>query len=163
MGKKRGVTLIELVIALTISVGIMGILVVTYVAGSRIFNAEMDRSASFLEANKAVNALRSDLRSCLELTNASSASISFWAEDLNSNGTKEAGEIYAYSWNGTPGSPLIRTVSGNNTMVAKNIHNLLFTYNSGSLSSITQVDIKIVAGTSVNIATFESSIKLRNI
>lgn len=163
MRTKKGITLIELSIALALSVGIMGILVLAYVAGSRLFNSEMDRSAAFLEANKAISSLRGDLRSCIELTSATATSISFWADDLNSNGTKEAGEIYAYSWDGTPGSPLIRTISGSGTMMAKDIKYFLLTYNSGSLASTTQVDIKVTAGTGENAATFESSVKLRNI
>ncbi len=163
MKQKKGATLIELIIAMAISVGIMGVLVMTYVVGTGIFNSEMDRSSAFMEANKAVNALRGDLRSCLELTGATSTSISFWADDLNSNGTKEANEIYAYSWNGTAGNPLMKTISGNSTMVAKNLNELLLTYNSASLTSITQVDIKITTGTADNVSTLESSVKLRNI
>ncbi|MFA5103774.1 MAG: type II secretion system protein [Candidatus Margulisiibacteriota bacterium] len=163
MKAKKGITLIELIIAMAISVAILAVLVMAYVAGSKLFNSEMSRSAAFLEANKAVSTLRSDLRSCLELTSANATGISFWADDLNSNGTREANEIYSYSWNGTAGSPLTRTISGSSTMIAKDIKNFLLTYNSGTLASITQVDIKVTAGTAENAATFESSVKLRNL
>lgn len=163
MMTRKGVTLIELIIAMTISVAILGVLVTAYVAGNKLFNSEMNRSASFLEATKAVNTLRMDLRSCLEVTSATATGISFWADDLNSNGTREAGETYAYAWNGTPGSSLTRTVSGNSTMIAKNIRSFLLTYNSGTLASITQVTIKVTAGNGQDAATLESTVKLRNI
>jgi len=163
MKNRMSVTLIELIIAMAISVFILGVLVASYIAGTSIFNSEMDRSAAFLEANKGISVLRIDLRNCLELTSAASASISFWAQDANSNGSKEAGEIFMYSWNGTPGSPLIKTVSGANTMVAKNISSFNLTYDSASLASIKQVNIKIASSSGRDVATLESSVKLRNL
>jgi Tfp pilus assembly protein PilW len=163
MRSKRAVTLIELSIALILSVGILGVLVIAYVTGTRLFNAEMGRSSSYMEANKALNSLRTDLRSCLALTSASATGISFWAEDFNANSSMEANEIFSYSWNGTPGSPLIRTISGSSTMMAKDIQSLALTYDNASLASITEVSIKVAAGTAGNIATLESSVKLRNI
>jgi len=163
MKSKKAVTLIELIIAMAISVFILGVLVASYIAGTSIFNSEMDRSAAFLEANKGISTLRIDLRNCLELTSAASTSISFWAQDANSNGSKEAAEIFTYSWNGTPGSSLIKTVSGTNTMVAKNISNFNLTYDSASLASIRQVNIKIASSSGKDIATLESSVKLRNL
>ncbi len=163
MRNRKSVTLIELSIALVLSVGILGVLVMAYVTGTRLFTSEMGTSSAFLEANKAMNSLRTDLRSCLALTNATSTSISFWADDLNTNSSMEANEIYHYSWNGTPGSPLLRTAAGSSVMMAKDIRLFSLTYDSGSLASITQVHIKIAAGTGNNIATLESSVKLRNI
>lgn len=163
MQNKRGITLIELSISLVISVGILSVLVLVYVTGTRIFNAEMGRSSAYIEANKAMNTLRKDLRSCLSVTGASPTGISFWAEDLNANTSMEAGEIYSYSWDGTQGSPLIRIISGSSTMIARDIREFSLTFDSATTSLITQVNIRIAAGSGDNIATMESSVKLRNI
>lgn len=161
--RKSGLTVIELLIALGITVFVMGVLIVAYVASTRIFNEEISKSSALLEANKAVNNLRKDLRSCLQIISASSTSISFWAEDLNSNGTREAGEIYSYSWSGTVGDPLIKTSLGYSYAIARSIRLFSLTYNTTETSAITKVDIKVIAGSTTNLATVETAVKLRNI
>jgi len=163
MKNKNAITILELLITLMITTLVMGLLVVVFIAGSNVYNEEISESLALSEANKAINSLKNDLRSCLEITSASSNSITFWAEDFNNNGTKEASELFSYSWSGVANDPLIKTENGQSYMVAKNLKNFQLTYNSPILSSITQVNILAVAGNSGQLATFETSVKLRNI
>jgi len=161
MGRK-GFTLIELIAVIAVLVLVTGVLVTMFLAGSDIFSSEKDISDIMLEGNRAMETMSDEIRSSRQVLTAQDTSCSFWLEDLNNNGTMEAGETVAYSWDGTAGGDLIRTAAGVSSVLSKYVDGCSFTYDSGTLSLITTVTLSLSLSSGSREKTFGSTIRIRN-
>ncbi len=155
--------MIELIIALSITVLVMGVLVYSYIAVVDVFRGEVDTSGIEIESSRAMEIMSKEMRGLNEIQSATGTSITFWGKDLNTNGTKEANEIITYSWDGTPKGELLRTVSGQQHPIARNVNAFEITYDSVLLPSIKKIDIKVVTGSGDQLSTKESTVTPRNL
>ena len=116
----KGLTLIELVLAMAISFVILYVVVVAYLASIRTFTQEISRSDIFWDGYRGLGTITEELRDSLEITTSEAESISFWWKDLNTNGSMEANEVVSYALSGqnltrsigSDSQPLVKNVSG---------------------------------------------------
>lgn len=161
--KRKGITIFELSLAMLVTSMVVIVLVAAYIAGSSVFNSEMNTSDSLLEANKGLGMMTRDLRNCYEIMSAGPAQITFWFDDLNQNESREAEEIVTYSWNGTVDGNITRSVTPDTYSITKHVRELVLTYDSATLADIRQVNIKLTVGVGDSTTTLESSVRPRNI
>ncbi|MFC1540528.1 PilW family protein [Candidatus Margulisiibacteriota bacterium] len=114
----KGLTLIELVLAITLSLVALMVVAVSYSVGVRSFTSEMSRSDIFHDGQRALDNITEELRESLGVTVAGSDNIRFWWKDLNENTTLEADEVVEYSLSG---QTLIRTLGSTPEPVARNV------------------------------------------
>lgn len=157
----KGITIIELLVAIGILAIIMATIISAYSVGSKLFTSEMAKSDIYHEANKAIKQIGNDLRNCRQITSAESTRITFWI-DSNGNGSLEANEMITYAWNGIEGANLVRTQPDNFTIV-KNVNNFSLTYNSPSGEEISVITISLFLKRDKEASTLESSVYLRNL
>ena len=155
--------MIELIIALSITVFVMVVLVYSYVAAVDVFRGEMDTTDIEIESSRAMEIMSREIRELNEIHSAAGSSVTFWGKDLNMNGTQEANEIITYSWDGTPGGDLVRTAASAQKPIARHVNSFAVTYDSPTVSSVKKIDIKIVTGSGDRLSTKESSITPRNL
>lgn len=161
--KNTGVTLIELLIAISISFFVIITIIVLYIGGIKIFGTELNISNIHIESKRAMNLMGNEIKDCLEIETALPTSFSFWWKDLNSNSSKEANEIVSYSWDGVDGGNLTRTISANSEIISKYVDNFNLTYNNQTISLIRTVNIKLTNLLNDEISTLESTVKIRNL
>ena len=162
MGQK-GTTMIELIIALSITVLVMWVLVYSYLAVMDVFGSEVSKTDIEIEGSRAMSIVSKEIRELNEIQSGSATAITFWGRDLNGNGTKEAGEIITYSWDGTPGGSLVRTVAGAGKPIARLVWDFSITYDNPSPALAKQLSIKIVNASGDRFSTKESTIAPRNL
>ncbi|MFC1568258.1 PilW family protein [Candidatus Margulisiibacteriota bacterium] len=114
----KGLTLIELVLAITLSLVALMVVAVSYSVSVRSFTSEMSRSDIFQDGQRALETITEELRESLGVTAAGSDNIRFWWKDLNENTTLEADEVVEYSLSG---QTLIRTLGSTPEPVARNV------------------------------------------
>ncbi|MFC1560203.1 type II secretion system protein J [Candidatus Margulisiibacteriota bacterium] len=159
--KSRGVTLLELIVAMAVLSIAIAAVFYGYVAVANIFTEEMAETDILIEINRPLEQMTKELRGALEIVSSSSNNIIFWHKDLNDNSTREVAETISYSWDGTPGGDLIKTVSAESFIVGKGIQDFALTYTVTQGATLIDVNIVISSGTSTG--TLESSIKCRNL
>jgi len=120
-----GLTLIELVLAMAISVTILFVVAVAYVTSIRTFTQEMSRSDIFWDGYRGLDTITEELRDSLYIIASEPDTISFWWKDLNANGSIEANEVVSYSLSG---QNLIRSVGGNDLPLVQNVAGFDLTY-----------------------------------
>ena len=160
---KKALTLIELLMVMLMLFLVMGTLITAFLAGASVFNTELNMTDVMIEANRGMDLASRELRNSLEITSATSTSISFWGEDINSNGTKESAEVISYAWDGTANGELVRTAGGTPSAISRNVNGFELSYNSPSVSSIDEVTIKLTIARGAEYATLESTVKPRNL
>lgn len=161
--KNLGVTLIELLIAISISFFVVITIIVLYIGSMKIFGTELNISNLQIESKRAMNLMSNEIKDCLEVESASPASFSFWWKDLNSNSSKEASEIVSYSWDGLTQGNLTRTISGSSEIISKYVDNFNLIYNSQVIALIRTVKITLTNSINNKISTLESTAKIRNL
>ena len=162
MLNNKGFSLIEMYMTIVILALVMGVLVYGYLAGQTVFNGEKNISDAFIESTRTVESMSNEIKGGLRALTAQTTLFSFWRGDLNGNGSSEADEITTYSWDGTSGGNLLRTVSGVSTIVSRNVANLNFSYDSGTVSDIKAVTIALTSSLGGRAVTIESSAGMRN-
>jgi len=161
--KQKGTTMIELIIALSITVFVMVVLVYSYIAVIDVFRGEMDTTDIEIESSRAMEIMVREIRELNTIQSAASSSITFWGKDLNLNGTADTGEIITYSWDGTAGGNILRTVAGAQKPIARHVNSFVITYDNPAVALIRKVDIKVVTGNGNRLSTKDSSITPRNL
>ncbi|MFH1347990.1 MAG: prepilin-type N-terminal cleavage/methylation domain-containing protein [Candidatus Margulisiibacteriota bacterium] len=156
-GARQGVTLIELVLAMAISLVALLIVVLGYNIGTKTFTQETSRSDFFWEGSRGVQTVTEELRGCLELTSADSDSISFWWEDLNDNSTMEANEVVDYS---VSNQILVRTQGTETKPLVHNVISFDLTYDD--LADPELITVTLTMLKEGNMVTLESKANLRN-
>lgn len=157
----RGVTLLELVIAMSVLSIAMVVLFYAFTVSMNIFSSELSEADSSMSINTSLERMTKELRGALEIVSPGSTSISFWYKDLNGNGTREANETLVYSWTAGTQETLYRTTSAGSYILAYNVKSLQFTYDNPSAPKV--VNIRITVKKGGNISTLESSVKSRNL
>lgn len=157
MGKNNGFTLIELIISMAVLT--FGILIVFYAFTSsmRLFSDELTESDVSLETHRAIERMSRELRNSKEIVSSSGTSISFWYQDTNNNGTREAAETVTYTWTGGTVEGITRTIGATSVRLANDIYGLSITYNSPLIT------IVVTGKKGSSIGTLESSVKSRNL
>jgi type II secretory pathway pseudopilin PulG len=159
--KSSGFTLIEAIISLTILTVVMGVIVYTYLAATRLLSSEFEDSDVTYQMNKAMDRMSGELRSARQITSASSTSITFWYNDNNNNNTREATETASYSWTGGTVEAIFRTVVASTERIANNISNLTLSYDN--VLDIGRITISITGHKNSTVSTIESSVNCRNL
>lgn len=161
--KQKGTTMIELIIALSITVFVMVVLVYSYLAVVDVFRGEMDTTDIEIESSRAMEVMSREMRELNQIQAAASSSITFWGKDLNMNGTQETNEIITYSWDGIAGGDLVRTTNGVQKPIARHVNSFVISYDNPTVALIKKIDLKIVTGSGDRLSTKESSITPRNL
>ena len=161
--KQKGTTMIELIIALSITVFVMIVLVYSYLAVVDVFGGEMDTSNIEIESSRAMEIMSREIRQLNQIQAASSNFITFWGKDLDMDGSSEANEIITYSLNGSSDMSLLRTVAGAQKPIALHVKSFVLTYDNPTISLIKTVSIKIVTGSGDRLSTKESTVTPRNL
>ena len=161
MEKKKGFTLLELMIAMGIISFIMAGVFMAFGIALKLFADEMTRTDIFIEADRGMSRMVRELREAKEITAASSREITFWFADLNDNDTKEAAEIATYRWSGSPEASLNRIASNETFPLSYGVFNFALTYDNPA--DVKLINIALTVGKGETRATLESSVRPRNL
>jgi len=159
--KLKAFTLLEIIISMGIILIAMGALFMAFSVALRMFVDESNRTDVFIEADRGISGMTKELISAREIISSGSREITFWAEDYNDDGTREASEVVAFTWSGSSESALYRQAGGVSVPIAYGVRNMAFTYDDPS--SPTFVKIYLLVTKLGIFSTIESSVKLRNI
>ena len=106
-GKRRGFSLIELLIVLALVCLLLAGIWSVYNSGIMVFASQEGRSAIKAEAGRLFYNIAPELRQAVSLSSAQENSLSF-AWDTDANGVEET---IQYVWSGTQGEPLNRVLT----------------------------------------------------
>jgi prepilin-type N-terminal cleavage/methylation domain-containing protein len=161
MKRSKGFTLLELMISMAVlSLAIAAVFYI-YVETTKIFTDELTDSDMNFQTGKAMDRMSRELQQALKITSKSSTGITFWYQDTNNNGTREAGETVTYSWVGGTTEAIYRTVVSTTERIANNINKLDLSYDNAA--SPEMVTISITGRINSTVSTIESSVKFRNL
>lgn len=155
--------MIELVTVIAILVLVVSLLVTIYLAGADIFGTEKNLSDIAIEGDRAMKTMVDEIRNGREVTVADNRQFTFWMQDADNDTVIDSSETVSYSWDGTSGGNLLRAVAGVPFILSKYVNDLNFTYDSGTLSSIRSVNIRLTNSIGTDVHTLESTVRLRNL
>jgi len=139
---RRGLTLIELLIAALLVSVLLGAVWIVYNTGFRVFYGQWTRSGIKGEAGNLLINMSSQLRQAASVTESLTRSVTFTA-DLDSDGLDET---VRYIWSGTAGDSLNRVFTDPPPVVSppvttmsvlSSVKNIIFTYYDASNNSTT--------------------------
>ena len=159
----KGFTLLELMMAMAMLSIAIAVIFYAFSASMRVFTSELSDADASLEMHRAIERMTNELRGSLEIISANGTGITFWYDDLNNDGTREANETVQYSWTGTSEGYINRTVQTSTQEIANGIKSFSLTYNDPSPSNIRVVNIYITVQKDSTVSTLESGVKLRNL
>lgn len=154
---KKGFTLIEMIIVVSISAVLIALIISAYVTGSNLFQQEASRADIWQEGNHSLEIMSKEIMKSRQITSAESARITLWPEDLNTNNTIEANEIIAYY---RQSGNLIRASSTDTMILTGHATSLNFTYNQPANPSLVFISLTLSDGQ--RLSTFETRARLRN-
>jgi prepilin-type N-terminal cleavage/methylation domain-containing protein len=163
MKLSKGFTLLELIIAMGVLTFAMALIIYAFTQSMRIFTAELYEGDTAAEIQRSLDRMTKELRNALEIVSTSETSVTFWYQDLNNNGTREANETVTYSWTGTSEGYLKRIVQTASIEVATGVKSFSLTYNNPTPANIRLINIYITVQKGSNLSTLESSVKSRNL
>jgi len=158
MKRRKGFTLLEAILSIGMISLAMAVIFMAFYVGLNIFLAEMSSSEVYLECNKGIESIAKRLRGATEILNSGAQNISFYMPLAEGGATREA---VAYSWNGTPGDPLLISVDGDVRTLSNNVHDFELAYDNPS--DIKMVTIRLMVSIDEETSTLESSVRLRNL
>jgi len=159
--KNKGFTLLEAIIAMSVLMLAIAVVFYGYISVAKIFTEEMADTDIMIETTRPIEQMTKELRNSLQIISSTSHSVTFWHSDTNDNGTMEAGETISYSWAGTPGGDLIKTVSSDAFIVANSVRDFTLTYTTSLGATLINCSITVSKGGKTS--TAEASIKCRNL
>ncbi len=130
LNAENGLTLLELIIATVLVSVLLGAIGMVYKTGFSVFYAQEGRSGIKADAGRFMAYVSNELRLTPSLTSAQAANITF-SLDSDDNGVDET---VSYSWNGTQGAPLQKTITSTVpafslfSQVINSVGNLSFSY-----------------------------------
>jgi len=153
----KGVTLIELAIALTVMLMLISLVISVFISSTRVYNLQLGGTDVTWEGQNAIETMVKEIRECYEVTSAEANAITFWWKDLNDNSTREAAETVSFS---LAGPSLVRAIGSSSGNLSNNVASLNFTYDSPVDPKF--VTITLTLASQGESTTFESSARLRN-
>jgi|GEM_PF-1072769 len=153
---RRGITLVELVIAMAISLALLLVLYAAYFAGVRSFNQEMNRFDIFWDAYRGLDDITNRIRNCDNLISAEAENIHLWLDE-NADGSMEASELISYFLSG---NKLMRTRGEESRPIVDNVETFMLEYDSPSYPTLVTVTLTMNKGGSR--ATLEGKADIRN-
>lgn len=122
--KRRGHTLMEVLISTVIVSIVLGAVVSTMVIAARAVDDQPSRAVS--QAGDAANDVTTDLSLAQGVTERSANAVTISVPDRDGDGQAET---IRYSWSGTPGDPLLREYNGGAArVVASDVHKFNLSY-----------------------------------
>jgi prepilin-type N-terminal cleavage/methylation domain-containing protein len=159
--RKKGFTIIELLISMAMLLTLLMVIFMVYNVGNKMMISENSRTDLMIEGSRAVDSLTKELREARTITTSEARSITFW-RDLNGNSTMEANEIIKFSWSGTSGDRLKRTVlSTQESTLSNYVQNFQLTYDNPSNIKLITMTLRVGQGTET--MSFEASVRPRNL
>lgn len=169
---KSAITLIELLIVVALISFLVGAIGSIFYAGSRIFYNQWSRTGIKGEVSRAFLSLSQELRQSTSVVTATATTLSFTLDSDNDG----VNETLQYSWSGTAGNPLNRTVvlpaPSYTTPAVSTVQSLAFSYYDGSnnllglpvtVSQVKRVDMNITVADRDETFTLNTTQKLRNL
>ncbi|MEE8638508.1 MAG: hypothetical protein V3T21_05645 [Candidatus Margulisiibacteriota bacterium] len=153
---RPGITLIELVFSMALSLVILLVVVLAYLVGIRSFTQEMSRFDIFWDAHQGLGTITGDIRECDDVISAQAGSIEIWL-DLNGDTTMEANEVVGYALSG---QNLIRTIGSESKPVVHNIVGFDLEYDNPAYPTLVTVTLTMLK--EGNLATLESKADIRS-
>ncbi len=153
---RRGITLVELVIAMAISLAILFVLYAAYFAGVRSFNQEMNRFDLFWDAYRGLDDITDRIRNCDDVISTEADSINLWL-DSDHNGNMEAAELIGYSLSG---NKLMRTMGSESRPIVDNVEAFMLEYDNPGYPTLITVTLTVIKDE--NRATLEGKADIRN-
>jgi hypothetical protein len=152
---RQGITLLELVLAMAISLAILAVIMVAYFAGVRTFTQEMSRFDIFWDAHKALDAVTDDIRNCDDVISSEADSINLWC-DLDADTTMEANEYVSFYLSD---QKLMRTLSGESRLVVDNVESFVLEYDDDAYPTL--VTVTLTMNKAGHRATLEGKANIR--
>ena len=162
MNNKKGLSLIELLIAMSLLALLVTLIIGIYLVGMNVFSSESKRSDLRQNAFTSMHIIVENLRESKAITSASNTSVTAWV-DNDWDDIQDSGEIYTFSWTGTIGDPLVMSISGDSQNILEGVQNFNLAYDSGVVASIRHITITIETLQNEETITLKSSVKPRNI
>lgn len=153
MNNRRGVTLIELVLTMSISIVLFGGIASAILMASHALPNENDAFVAITNSALISEQISSELHSAITVTERTPTAITFTTADRNQDGNPET---IRYYWSGVPGDPLTRQY---NAFPAKIVTSAVFYFNLNydiDISSKLVTHETIVYGPNQLLASFES-------
>ncbi len=162
MSNRKGVTLIELIIALFIATNLFLIVFLVYDVGFKLFQQGEKRSELRSDVGRAISLFVKDVRLASGFTVANENSVTFWS-DYNGDEEESAGESITYSFSGVSGEALIKTDANGDYVVLDEVVEFTLSYDSILVDSVHLVSFVLEAAKDFETFKIESSVKARNI
>ena len=122
--KRIGLTLTELLIVIVLFTVVLNITFWVFLIVLKEVTNHRDRLFFREEASYALDLMTRDLHEAREITSAKNESITFWWQDTDGDGLRDANELVTFSWSGTPGEALKR----GDVVLAGSVETLTFSY-----------------------------------
>jgi len=118
--RRRGYTLMEIVISIAIVTVIMGAMVSTMLIARRGMQISAVGTESVSAASGVVQQMTAELSLATSITEQTASALTFTVPDRNDDGQDET---IRYSWSGTAGDPLTRQYNGGSVAtIAQDVH-----------------------------------------
>ncbi|MBU0672466.1 MAG: hypothetical protein KJ732_05515 [Candidatus Margulisbacteria bacterium] len=153
----KGFTILEFVLATSLSLMVIGVVVSAYIVSMRVFNQQISQSDIFWDGHRAVETMTKEIRECLEVTSAEASTITFWWKDLDGSTTRDANETVSYA---LANQNLRRTIGSTSRGIANNVTSLSFAYNTNPNPSL--VTVTVTLSRQGETTTVESKARIRN-
>jgi type II secretory pathway component PulJ len=167
-GSERGLTLLELMIALFMVAALTTTLWLVYNANFFAFYNQSKRTDIKGETGRALASMSWELRQAASLTTATATNLIF-TFDTDGNGTDDSVQV---TWAGASGNPLNRVSGGLTTALINSVSSLAFSYYDSSkallsfpvtLSQVKSVAINLTSVGGDESFTLRSQVSLRDL
>jgi len=159
---RKGVTLIELIIALTIMSIVSMAVFMFFDVGYRVFDRTHYRAEVRIDLSKAISRMELSLHRASGITSATNHSLVYWIDE-NGNNVEDSGESMNIVFSGVSGEALVFSDSNGDTLLIDQVLDLTLTYDSVLVNSIRLVGISIRAVRGNEIITVRTKVRPRNI
>jgi hypothetical protein len=150
-------TLVELVLALSLSFSIITLVVTAYLVGLRVFQEKVANLETFQEGSRGMEWFIRDIRQSRQVISAEAQSVSLWLMDADSDQIMDPDELVTY---GRQGDKLMRSTLADSQLIAAQITSLAFSYSP--LVNPTLVSLNLQITTDYGVNTWEAQARLRN-